>query len=281
MSKTPFMPLWVANFVNKTAHLDAKETGAYLLLLMALWTHGGTLPLDHKKLQRIARCGRDWPRIWNTLEPFFTVNDDAISQDRLSEELQKVNTKLAVNAHNGARGGRAKALKTKEQGLANATNSRKQIEPEPEPERAVQYSAREKPDDFQALSKALTEAIGEEAVARSPGLLVMADPLAWIAGGCDLQADILPTIAAIKAKGKRVGSWSYFSQAVYEARDRRLAPAPPVEARSATAPRRGGRRGYGDIIREIEERERRENAGENGEGFGGDVLVLPTNATTR
>jgi len=134
MSKTPFMPLWVADFINKTTDLDARETGAYLMLIMALWTHGGTLPNDARKLQRIARCGREWPRVWAAIEGYFDVSDDSISQPRVTEELQKVNTKRKVNAHNGARGGRAKALKYNNQHVANATNSPKRNPSIPEPE---------------------------------------------------------------------------------------------------------------------------------------------------
>lgn len=126
MSNTPYMPLWVGDFLSDTQDLDAKEVGAYMLLLMSLWQRGGTLPNDQKKLKRVARVGRDWPRIWAALEPYFTLENDTISQDRLTKELQKADTKRRVNAHSGARGGRAKALKYKKAGLANATISPKQ-----------------------------------------------------------------------------------------------------------------------------------------------------------
>lgn len=146
MSKTPYMPLWVADFLAKTTDLDARETGAYMLLIMSLWTHGGTLPNDQKKLQRIARCGREWPRVWAAIERYFTVSDEAVTQPRVTEELQKVNAKREVNAHNGARGGRAKALKNKDAGLANATNSLKQPEPEPDiKEEETNVSSKKKP----------------------------------------------------------------------------------------------------------------------------------------
>lgn len=130
MSKTPFLPLWVADFLAKTTDLDARETGAYMLILMALWTHGGSLPDDHRKLQRVARCGRDWPKVWGAIEHYFERDDGKIAQPRLTEELQKVAAKREVNSNNGARGGRAKAMKNKKPGLANATNSLKQPEPE-------------------------------------------------------------------------------------------------------------------------------------------------------
>ena len=132
VSETPFMPLWVADFVGDTLDLDAKEIGAYMLILMTMWGRGGYLPNDMKKLQRVARCGRDWPRVWAAIEHYFTVEDGRITQLRLRKELQKVAAKREVNAQSGARGGTAKALKYKDQGLANATHSPKQPEPYPE-----------------------------------------------------------------------------------------------------------------------------------------------------
>lgn len=130
MSAAPYMPLWVADFLAKTTQLDGRETGAYMLLLMALWTHDGRLPNDPKKLQRIARCGREWPTIWGAIAPYFTVEDGHVSQGRLTEELQKVAAKREVMAHNGARGGRAKTLKNNNQHVANATVLPQQPEPE-------------------------------------------------------------------------------------------------------------------------------------------------------
>ena len=37
MSKRPFMQLWVSDFIGDTLDLDAKEIGAYMLLLMSMW----------------------------------------------------------------------------------------------------------------------------------------------------------------------------------------------------------------------------------------------------
>lgn len=128
------MPLWVANFVGDTMDLDAKEVGAYLLILMTMWGRDGYLPNDERKLQRVARCGRDWPRVWQSIQHYFTVDGDQITQGRLLKEVQKVASKRIVNAQHGALGGLAKALKSKDAPLANATVSLQQPEPYPERE---------------------------------------------------------------------------------------------------------------------------------------------------
>jgi uncharacterized protein YdaU (DUF1376 family) len=120
------MPLWVGDFLSKTLDLDAREAGAYLLLLMAMWTHGGRLPNDPRKLQRVARVGRDWPKVWAAIGHYFEADGDHITNARLREELHKACTKREDNARAGALGGRAKALKSKGETLANATVSLKQ-----------------------------------------------------------------------------------------------------------------------------------------------------------
>lgn len=144
MSGTPFMPLWVADFVGDTLDLGAKEIGAYMLILMAMWGRDGYLPNDAKKLQRVARCGRDWPDVWASIQHYLVVDGDRITQGRLLKELQKVASKREVNAQSGARGGTAKALKYKETILANATISPKQPEPEPLERREAKASPTKK-----------------------------------------------------------------------------------------------------------------------------------------
>jgi uncharacterized protein YdaU (DUF1376 family) len=115
------MPLWVSDFIGDTMDLDAKDVGAYLLLLMAMWQRGGSIPSDEKTLKRITRTGRDFPKIWARLERFFICDSGFLTNGRLASEVQKVVTKREVNAQLGALGGRAKSLNNKGRGLANAT----------------------------------------------------------------------------------------------------------------------------------------------------------------
>ncbi len=134
MSKTPFMPLWVSDFLGDTMDLGASEIGAYMLLLMAQWNRDGeSLPNDSEKLKRICRCGRSWPKVWGVIERFFQTDENGIYSKRLRLEAASVAAKREVNAHNGARGGKAKSLKSKNMPLANATVSPERNPSIPEP----------------------------------------------------------------------------------------------------------------------------------------------------
>src|SRR5688572_1358267 len=69
-AKRPWMPLYIADFHADTTHLNAAETGAYLLLIMHYWQRG-KLPTDEGQLARIARLSRrDWGRYRATLKAF-------------------------------------------------------------------------------------------------------------------------------------------------------------------------------------------------------------------
>ncbi len=56
------------------------------------------------------------------------------------------------------------------------------------------------------------------------GLLSLSIPMMWLDQGCDLERDVLPTLTAISKvrHGKRLRTWEYFTNAVQEARDKRL-----------------------------------------------------------
>lgn len=135
MSKTPFMPLWVSDFLGDTLDLDATEIGAYLLLLMAQWQRDGrSLPSDLEKLRRVARCERNWPKVWAAIGHYFTQDEAGFYSKRLRLEAENVAAKRNVNARNGALGGNAKALKTLETGLADASETPERNAGIPEPE---------------------------------------------------------------------------------------------------------------------------------------------------
>jgi uncharacterized protein YdaU (DUF1376 family) len=71
MSKRPWMPLYIADYLADTMHLTAAQSGAYLHLIMHYWQHE-KLPTTDEKLARIARMRiEDWNRHRGTIKAFF------------------------------------------------------------------------------------------------------------------------------------------------------------------------------------------------------------------
>lgn len=104
MAQFPALPFWTDAYLADTGHLTTIEHGAYMLLLMAMWRSGGTLPNDDKRLARFAKLtSPQWNRIKSIILEFMTVSDDGqfVTQGRLSDELQYVrdhSTKQAKNS---------------------------------------------------------------------------------------------------------------------------------------------------------------------------------------
>ena len=84
MTSLPWMPLNVADYLADTAHLGPAEHGAYLLLIMHYWQHGG-LPNDDRRLARIARMGEEeWVGVRDTIAEFFR---EGWQHKRIDQEL--------------------------------------------------------------------------------------------------------------------------------------------------------------------------------------------------
>ena len=78
------------------------------------------------------------------------------------------------------------------------------------------------------IESKLRDAGGRALDPTATGLRVLSEPIRWIEGGCDMDLDVVPTLKA-RCEGRRpasVRSWGFFAGAVFEARDRRVAPAP-------------------------------------------------------
>lgn len=90
MSAPPYMKLYVADYLGDTHHLGALEHGAYLLLLMAMWRAGGSLPAADANLAKLARCSPDqWAEIRGAVLPYFKRSRARLTHKRLSAELAK------------------------------------------------------------------------------------------------------------------------------------------------------------------------------------------------
>jgi uncharacterized protein YdaU (DUF1376 family) len=112
MAEFPVLPLFTDAFIGDTTHLNAAQTGAYLMLLVAAWRSPNCrLPDNDKMLARMARMdGRSWTANKNTIMAFWKQDEDQNwYQGRLVDERKNVEDMR----HKNAKAGRASALKRK------------------------------------------------------------------------------------------------------------------------------------------------------------------------
>lgn len=95
MAEFPALPLWTDAFLSDTMHLDATETGAYLLLLMTAWRRpNNDLPDDDVQLRRFARVSaKEWRTIKSRVMAFWHIGDNgAWQQKKLNKERDRLRT---------------------------------------------------------------------------------------------------------------------------------------------------------------------------------------------
>ena len=123
MSQAPIMPMATDAMIADTTHLTAEEFGAYHLILYATWRNNGVpLPDDHRRMARVCRVTPTrWRRLREVLCVFFDLNEGCWRQKRLEKEWNYVKQRRHALRQNGAKGGRAKALKMNKTPLANGS----------------------------------------------------------------------------------------------------------------------------------------------------------------
>jgi uncharacterized protein YdaU (DUF1376 family) len=233
MTAVPAMLLWTDAYMGDTTHLSTVEHGAYLLILMAMWRNGGSLPNDEIRLARTAKLTLDkWRKIAPTIYGMMTVNGDAITQKRLQQELKHATGRMEKRKTAGSLGGRAKALKYKgtipsiASGLLEAKQNDCPTNPNP-----IQNQTSSNEDESRAgakkgispneLQRLLVEAAGGnldrnslalESTRAITDLMRRDNPI-------DLFEDILPTIRDVVPKLKtplRTWGASFLREAIEE-----------------------------------------------------------------
>lgn len=90
MPSTPYMKLYIGDYLGDTSHLSALEHGAYLLLIMAYWQKGGCIRNADAFLMR---CTRTTPAEWKSCKSavleFFEDRDGYLYHKRIEKELHK------------------------------------------------------------------------------------------------------------------------------------------------------------------------------------------------
>jgi uncharacterized protein YdaU (DUF1376 family) len=117
MAQLPVMPLYTDALIADTTHLTAAEFGAYMLLLIAMWRSGGSLPDVEADIRRISRI-RDnhWDRSRDRIFALFAREDGRLTQKRLQAEFEKSTERHERRSAAGRKGGK-KPSKEAAQGL--------------------------------------------------------------------------------------------------------------------------------------------------------------------
>lgn len=132
MSAPPYQKLFWGSYHKHTAHLShAREHGAYLLLIGALWNNGGRLPADDETLAGYAKVTtKEWLAIKPKLMPLFRIVRGRLTQPRVTEDLAKYEDISCKRKSSGKSGGMVSAEKQALNRQANA--GRLPTKPKPE-----------------------------------------------------------------------------------------------------------------------------------------------------
>lgn len=241
MSTTPFMQLYVGDYLADTLHLTTEQHGAYLLLLMTMWRADASLPNDPAKLARIARVSaKRWPSVWSEIAPFFVVDGDTITNPRLTKEHQKAVSISQERRNAGKKGGNANALKSKAAVEANASVLPKHSQKSESDTTSVVAARDAAPSGFQQEQTArerLLAAMGADPVSGMIGpngtrlgtMNDMAEAQKWADLGLSLDDQCrLISERMAQQRGKSAGfaprSFGYFSGAMSDFAARKASP---------------------------------------------------------
>jgi uncharacterized protein YdaU (DUF1376 family) len=256
----PYIPFYIDDFDAATAHLTPSEEGVYMRLIKMAWRSATCSIFDD--LDSIARkCRVPKSEVDPILKEFFVLKKKMWVQKRLLEEFSSILKKSSVKSEAGKKSAEIKKLKQQEKMVntpnllledkSNIPSTRARVpepEPEPEPEPllpldgaeeagpASQPSAvskRELPDDWPKgfAHSELIKLVNSPWLdgSKSSGLAIAGQVAQWRMQGCSWLEDVVPAVTGIvAATQKPIGSWSYFSRAIYENRDTRLKAGPPL-----------------------------------------------------
>lgn len=102
-----YMPLYIGDYLRDTMHLSTLEHGAYLLLIFAAWTRGGSIPDDDKFLSKTAGLSfQKWNLARGKISLFFTIRGGLWIHKRVTEESEKAQETSRKRSEAGKLGGR-------------------------------------------------------------------------------------------------------------------------------------------------------------------------------
>lgn len=118
MSSLPYMQLYVSDYLADTAHLNATQHGAYMLLLMNYWQRGKPLDNSNDRLAFVARLtAEEWQENKEVLSEFFQIDGETWLHTRIEIDLEKVREKSAKASFAGRSSGVQRALNHKDKDI--------------------------------------------------------------------------------------------------------------------------------------------------------------------
>lgn len=123
MAALPYIQLYVADYLADTAHLNAAQHGAYLLLIMNYWQRGKSLDNRNERLANVARMSNEeWEQNRADIAEFFEIDGDTWTHRRIEDDLAAVSAK-SVKSSNAGKASAAAKMAKKEQTLNERSTS--------------------------------------------------------------------------------------------------------------------------------------------------------------
>jgi len=235
--RIPYFDFYPTDFMHGVRGLSAQEVGVYTMVLCRIYEENG--PVECNAMILATYCGMRETTFVKTLEKLvcldkFQLSGGMISNRRAMVEISSRANKLKINS----KAGKASAQKRQQKQSQGSTGGQRTINHTDTDTDTDNYTAGAGARSIDHRMGELYAALGVTDETKLPSLLTFSEPIQWVSAGCDIDADILPALRTIAARGKAVKSWSYCTAAVFEARDRRLAPAPAIQPQATAPPRK-------------------------------------------
>ena len=225
----PWYPFLWSDYTGKTFDLTQGQHGSYFLLLRHIYTTG--TPVPGKQCYSIARAvlEAECSNVDFVLARYFKKDGDNWRNLRAEEVMQEADEAHQRKVEAGRKGGKKKS-----------SNARAMpYQPQPLSLSKEESKKLSKKESCTALKEAACEIIdfqrvheyGSSVSMRLATHQSMHEIKKWLEAGCSIDDDIIPVLE--RSRGKDIGSWTYFSNAIMDSQAQRLTPLPKGNGHAA------------------------------------------------
>lgn len=169
MAALPYLQLYPADYLADTAHLNAAQHGAYLLLIMNYWQTGAPLKDSNVRLANVARMSKDeWLETRELLEEFFEIKDGEWIHHRIERDLSGVYAKSKNASTAGKASAEARRIKRSTVVATNVQQNVNHTDTDTDTDKEQKLLSLEEPNDlvkkpkitYSEIQKAYNETCG-------------------------------------------------------------------------------------------------------------------------